>query len=135
MLHPKSEDQHASQEENPETLLLRVQEILKSNSGNGFMKIRKKGQPVKNFGVSMLHQLHCLDMLKNIIENGGEAPMGGGHSHSHGKRAEAETAMRDDLDEIKLADGAGHAGHCLEYIAQVRYRPPAATEYCSPNSR
>ncbi|KAK7943311.1 uncharacterized protein PG986_012424 [Apiospora aurea] len=118
MVHPQSEDHNTSQGEYPETLLSRVHDILNANSGNGFMKIREKGQPVKNFGVSMLHQLHCLEILKNIIEHGGEAPMGGGHSHNHGKRAKTETAPRDNLDEIQLADGAGHATHCLEYIAQ-----------------
>lgn len=120
MLHPQDEDHNTSQEEYPETLLSRVQDILKSNSGNDFMKIREKGHPVKNFGVSMLHQLHCLEMLKNIIENGGEAQHGG---HSHGGRSYPEAKQRDDLDEIKLADGADHATHCLEYIAQVGAPP------------
>lgn len=53
----------------------------------------------------MLHQAHCIDMLRAAL-------LGGMHDHSL-------TFKRDGLRKVDSLDDE-HLEHCLDYIAQVR---------------
>ena len=67
-------------------------------------------------GISMFHQLHCLQMIREAIvaglTNGDSASKSRGHSH-HTPR---ESAIRHK----------GHVLHCVDYLAQVCCDPRTA---------
>lgn len=69
------------------------------------------------YGISMLHQLHCLHMLKAVLFDEG--------MHSHSRRG-LENA--DDSEESE------HWTHCLSYIAQVIFVRPIQGQLGSTSS-
>jgi hypothetical protein len=68
----------------------------------GFLHVQEPIGPPRQYGVSMFHQLHCLDALRAAL-------LGGKHHH--------EEAFIDELDDT-MSEGA-HLVHCIDYIAQV----------------
>lgn len=72
--------------------------------GNIFLRMKQKGdeKPLP-YGISMFHQLHCVEMLRNALQGNIH-----GHHPSHSRPRE------------RGIDHEEHIAHCLEYIAQVR---------------
>ncbi|KAE8356753.1 hypothetical protein BDV28DRAFT_144874 [Aspergillus coremiiformis] len=71
----------------------------------GFLMLRKTpSAPPIGYGISMLHQAHCVDMLRAAL-------FGGPHEHTLHFRRDTPRAV-DSLDDE-------HLEHCLDYIAQV----------------
>lgn len=68
------------------------------------------------YGISMFHGLHCLKMLREVIQSSRPGMDGGEHGVKDGGHGKG-------LD-------MNHVGHCIGYIAQVReiieYRMAAA---------
>lgn len=88
------------------------------DAGPGFLTLEEQGAPARYFGVSMLHQAHCLAELRAFVL----APKGSwehseeshsGHEH-HLLEEKAE-----NLPGSEHTDG-DHLVHCLDYLAQVR---------------
>ncbi|KAB8250686.1 hypothetical protein BDV35DRAFT_388780 [Aspergillus flavus] len=73
-------------------------------TNGGFFMVRRgiSDKPV-GYGISMLHQAHCIDMLRAAL-------LGGMHDHSL-------TFKRDGLRKVDSLDDE-HLEHCLDYIAQ-----------------
>ena len=63
------------------------------NPNRGFVKLRLRDGSVRHYGVSMYHQLHCMEMIRAAL--GGDSSRHSGHG-----------------DEP-------HLKHCLDYITQV----------------
>ncbi len=78
------------------TLLAQARKILDEHAGNQFVQLRESGASPKRYGVSMLHQLHCLELLRSSAASG----------CSMSRRGR-------DAAEID------HIGHCFQYLAQV----------------
>ncbi|KAL8876299.1 MAG: hypothetical protein Q9198_005481 [Flavoplaca austrocitrina] len=76
----------------------------------GFLWVNYNGTAERPYGISMFHGLHCLKMLREVIQSsrpgmdGGHAHAAkvGGHGHGHGH-----------------GQSMNHIGHCIGYIAQV----------------
>ena len=89
-------------------------------SNGGFLKLSEKGAKADLFGVSMFHQLHCLNHLRDAInayqKNGSQSEQG---AHAHGDQRVNYGGSLDDVEENILHDEQ-HLVHCLDYIAQVR---------------
>lgn len=64
----------------------------------GFLHVQDADGEVQGYGVSMFHQMHCLNMIRNMLL---DVPM----SHAH---------EASDWTEDKM-----HWLHCLDYLAQV----------------
>lgn len=64
----------------------------------GFLHVRDGSDEIQGYGVSMFHQIHCLNMIRNMLL---DQPM----SHAH---------EASDWTEDKM-----HWLHCLDYLAQV----------------
>ncbi|KAI1349928.1 hypothetical protein F5Y01DRAFT_287476 [Xylaria sp. FL0043] len=81
----------------------------KLQPNHGFIRLKdKKTQHVRWYGVSMFHQLHCLDMIRERLEQTKAAQEGQGtemfsHHHQH------------DSNQSTWE----HLFHCLDYIAQA----------------
>lgn len=68
---------------------------------DGFLLLREPSGKIGYYGVSMHHQLHCLKMLRDRIEDK--------HSnHSH--------EQHEVIDDHVAPD---HLIHCLDYLSQV----------------
>lgn len=73
-------------------------------NGGFFMVKDTPSSTAYGYGISMLHQSHCVDMLRAAL-------FGGEHDHTlHFKRDGLRDG--DSLDD-------GHLEHCLDYISQV----------------
>ncbi|RDW69104.1 uncharacterized protein DSM5745_08864 [Aspergillus mulundensis] len=70
----------------------------------------KPNAKAHGYGVSMLHQSHCIDMLRAALFT---PQTQNGHEH----HAAHLQPRRDGLRELDVLD-AEHLGHCLDYIAQ-----------------
>lgn len=64
-----------------------------------YLRVSSDGVNVELYGISMYHQLHCLQSLREAITKNGD------HQHSEHKRREAG---REE-----------HLVHCIDYISQV----------------
>jgi hypothetical protein len=100
--HPAtfSSERSGSGKMNEQTSLMgQAKSVLRDNAGNGFLQLREYGAKPAHYGVSMLHQLHCLEMVKSALY-GGEM---GDHTHHR---------TRD-------VDPHVHVSHCFDYLMQV----------------
>lgn len=68
---------------------------------SGFLRLREPSGRIGYHGVSMYHQLHCLKMLRDKIEN---------------KHPEHVHTNREVIDDQETPD---HLIHCLDYISQA----------------
>ena len=88
----------------------------------GFLWVRYNETVKEGWGVSMLHALHCLKMLRAEVRNGWEKEEAGKSRVGGMPRSSGEAEMGD---EGKMHDGKQgdkvHLKHCLAYIAEVRY--------------
>ncbi|KAK4182494.1 hypothetical protein QBC35DRAFT_395880 [Podospora australis] len=99
---PKANSRHdASLHDDPDGLLGEARLTL----NDGFLRLREPSGRVGFYGVSMYHQLHCIDMLRIHITGQGS------HDHSH----EASNARREGQG---IPQG-GHLIHCLDYLSQA----------------
>lgn len=71
-----------------------------------FLHISKDGVSDELYGISMYHQLHCLDMLRAAIMN----PDSPRHVHKRDMESDTEDDMETELD---------HLIHCIDYISEV----------------
>ncbi len=78
------------------TLLAHARKILDEHAGNEFVQLRESGASPKRYGVSMLHQLHCLELLRS----------------SAASRCSMSRRGRDAVE-------IDHIEHCFQYLAQV----------------
>ena len=69
-------------------------------SGQGFLQVQRHNGEVEEYGISLFHQLHCLQMIRSLLLNQSWA------SHHH--------------DAGQVDDGP-HWAHCVDYLAQVRF--------------
>ncbi|KAL8948068.1 MAG: hypothetical protein Q9183_007723 [Haloplaca sp. 2 TL-2023] len=73
----------------------------------GFLWVQYNGTTERPYGISMFHALHCLKMLREVIQKSPgmveKEHKGQGGMHGH------ETGHGQDMD---------HIGHCIGYIAQ-----------------
>jgi len=95
----------------PSTFLLDLDDDLTNTSllhqvgryqGNVFVLIKQKDdeKPLA-YGISMFHQLHCIEMLRDALQ---------GKPHAHGHHS----------SQKRQIDPEEHVAHCLDYISQVR---------------
>lgn len=66
-----------------------------------YLHISPDGVNSELYGISMYHQLHCLEALRDAITNPDH------RSHDHG-------------DTAKVGKQTDHLVHCIDYISQVR---------------
>jgi hypothetical protein len=86
-------------------------------SGRAFVRIQEAGATAKVLGVSMFHQLHCIEMLRANLQRSSVGPQGHPQSGVHGKEDSHKHALHDDDEDDD------HLIHCLDYLAQVRQAP------------
>ncbi|RAK96760.1 uncharacterized protein BO80DRAFT_428764 [Aspergillus ibericus CBS 121593] len=83
----------------------------KTIPNNGFITITEQSsdnpQP-QYFGISMFHQLHCLDMIRDSIT-----------TSTNNNTTPAESNEHHHTHHTRSYEGM-HIGHCLDYLAQVR---------------
>lgn len=70
----------------------------------GFLMIKSDDAAPVGYGISVFHQIHCIEMLRASL-----FPVDGLHEHDH-------TGSRHEERE--------HLGHCLDYLAQVQWLNP-----------
>ncbi|KAE8380418.1 hypothetical protein BDV26DRAFT_290345 [Aspergillus bertholletiae] len=73
----------------------------------GFLIVRRNETTKEKWGVSMFHGLHCLQIIRSMLQQArenGMSSMAGGHGDHHQQHS-------DHLDET-------HVEHCFSYIAQ-----------------
>lgn len=80
----------------PLSLLGKAGKILGNSNGSEFIQLSERGSKAKHYGVSMFHQLHCLESLRAAIHHS---------AHQH--------AAKREMDEV------GHLDHCFQYLTQV----------------
>lgn len=73
----------------------------------GFLHVVEPSGRTSFYGISMYHQLHCIDMLRAGLA-GGALPS----EHEHHHQARDEPRPTDKLT-------SNHMEHCLDYLAQV----------------
>ncbi|EHA18596.1 hypothetical protein ASPNIDRAFT_37801 [Aspergillus niger ATCC 1015] len=71
------------------------------SSSTGFVQIHEAGGKTKHYGVSMFHQLHCLESLKMALKHESH------HTRYWERRGEGE------------GEGEDHLEHCLQYLEQA----------------
>lgn len=98
-----SSDDESEDGETQDSSLLDEARLTKNG---GFLRLQQPGGPVGFYGVSMYHQLHCLEMLRDGIT--GAVTGHGNHSH-HGAGSHDEQAE----------ESFHHLLHCVDYLAQV----------------
>jgi hypothetical protein len=86
---------------------------------NGFVTVQSSDGSTRDWGVSMWHQLHCLSMLRAMLNGNTHSGPHGGHSHHPRKRDEVSDAFPQLHPDT-------HWKHCLDYLAQVGKNPPSA---------
>jgi len=80
----------------------------------GFLRLREPSGRVGFYGVSMFHQLHCVQMLRNHI-TGNASGHGNHQGHGRSKRHGNDHGRKIVQDELT----PDHLVHCLDYLAQV----------------
>ncbi|KAK4222472.1 hypothetical protein QBC38DRAFT_427227 [Podospora fimiseda] len=76
----------------------------------GFLRVREPdGREVAPYGISMYHQLHCVEMLRSYITG---VPHGNHQHHGRHEHHDEKPQVMDKLDEP-------HMIHCLDYLAQA----------------
>jgi Mycotoxin biosynthesis protein UstYa len=108
-------------ERKEDTLLDQAQ----SAKTGGFLMLSENGAKVKSYGVSMFHQLHCVDMLRDTVKELHEDEHGDGNAtemHAHYARRRLRWRAGLNVVEHQLQgnlDPTDHLDHCLDYISQV----------------
>ena len=74
----------------------------------GFLWVQYNGTAERPYGISMFHGLHCLKMLREVIQSS-RPGMDGGHAHG----------MKGGKHGHGHGQSINHIGHCIGYIAQV----------------
>ncbi|KAF2636001.1 hypothetical protein P280DRAFT_553343 [Massarina eburnea CBS 473.64] len=72
----------------------------------GFLRVQYNESYVQLWGISMFHQLHCLEMIRMTLQKEMGIKAKGNHHHGGGKGAEHE-------------DDPEHITHCFSYLAQA----------------
>lgn len=72
----------------------------------GFIYVKHNESLLLERGISMFHAMHCLSLLREMLQ---EPPADPSQSRHHGLKGEASKHLRQE-----------HVPHCLSYIAQVR---------------
>ncbi|KAI0441305.1 hypothetical protein F4803DRAFT_552192 [Xylaria telfairii] len=72
----------------------------------GFLKVEEPNHEIRDYGVSMFHQLHCLAIVRSVLLHGG---IDATHTHTGHTPREGD----DEAKERK------HWLHCFDYIAQA----------------
>jgi hypothetical protein len=94
------------------SLLAQARKVLDETAGSEFIQLRENGADTKRYGVSMLHQLHCLELLRSSAVSGCRSTS---HAHQHKGR---------DMNVGEI----DHIEHCFQYLAQVSELSSIITE-------
>lgn len=95
-------------------------------SNGGYLTANKKTSNTDKLGISMFHQLHCLAMLREEMQNlhevidaaaKGKSPAMHDHEHQRGRRD--GPVVDTDAGRAKHHDQK-HTMHCFDYLRQVR---------------
>jgi hypothetical protein len=80
----------------------------------GYINVREKNQTRHDYGISMYHQLHCLQMIRTAIQD---------LQSQIGEQSQNHNNMHHDRSQA-LNDHPGpmHWLHCLDYLRQVSIR-------------
>lgn len=100
----------------PRSLLQDSRQIIKIDQGNSFARMSSPGEETRSYGVSMFHQLHCLEMLRGAIHKRQH------ESHQHGSRAVARDRLEAPEHVLKADKPMSleeHLDHCLDYLSQA----------------
>jgi hypothetical protein len=94
-----------------QSLLSQARQVIAIDGSNGFLRMREEGEEeAVSYGVSMFHQLHCVEMLRAVLR---------GKGHQHGvKGRRGLQAPPHQLEEGEMS-AEEHLEHCLDYITQV----------------
>lgn len=76
----------------------------------GFLWVQYNVTAERPYGISMFHALHCLKLLREVIQNG---PM------VHEAQDSTMKASGQGREHVKHLNSLNHVGHCIGYIAQV----------------
>ncbi|KAI4260313.1 MAG: hypothetical protein L6R42_004113, partial [Xanthoria sp. 1 TBL-2021] len=68
----------------------------------GFLWVQYNVTAERPYGISMFHGLHCLKMLREVIQSSHSATKGSEHTGEHKAHSQS----------------LNHIGHCIGYIAQ-----------------
>jgi hypothetical protein len=94
------------------------QDLLTPNGG--LIKVKEKDQSRHEYGISMYHQLHCLQMIRSAIQDlqsqaRGDDPAEHDHTNTLGDQGHSQHSHSHP--------GEMHWLHCLDYLRQVRNFP------------
>lgn len=98
----------------PKTFSLQTESSLLKESRNvpneSFVILTEASAPARRrrFGVSMFHQLHCLELLRGRIMGNNESEAHSHHHHENPLESQISPHYQDK-----------HLQHCLDYLAQV----------------
>lgn len=80
----------------------------------GFLWVEFNETANAAWGISMFHALHCLKMLRIVIRNSEMMKSVASPASNHDGSNDKGTLEHPDMDPV-------HIGHCVGYIAQVRF--------------
>jgi len=83
-------------------------ELLPPNGG--MTKVVRPDDTEETYGVSMFHQLHCLQMIRNAFQDLQNLEIKNENQHRH----------NNDQDQYESHPHELHWTHCLDYLRQVR---------------
>jgi hypothetical protein len=92
----------------------------------GYIEAKGDDQSRHDYGISMYHQLHCLQMIRSAIQDL-QSQVEGGSTMEHGDTNMAHGHTRGEAPHNHLE--SHHWLHCFDYLRQVRTRP--ASKACS----
>jgi hypothetical protein len=84
-----------------------LQDAALTHNG-GFLRLLANETSAIGYGVSMYHQIHCIEMLREAL-----VPSESSEDHHHHHYGETVTMPGEETD---------HLIHCLDYLAQVSRR-------------
>jgi Mycotoxin biosynthesis protein UstYa len=91
------------------------EELLSSNGG---FLVREMNGEKHLFGITMFHQLHCLQMIRMAIQN---LTLGPSTNSSHnGHSLKIRHGEPGEMDKEMDENGPQHWQHCFDYLRQVR---------------
>lgn len=85
----------------------------------GFLLVRAGGNKAEHFGVSMFHQLHCVQALKGTFRS--LRDQSGEHPYMGHKLMRRDADTERELKATIHPDHINHLDHCLDYLAQVNH--------------
>lgn len=83
----------------------------------GYIEAKGDDQSRHDYGISMYHQLHCLQMIRSAIQDL-QSQVEGGSAMEHGDSNMAHSHPRNGASHSHLE--SHHWLHCFDYLRQVR---------------